>query len=568
MLQIHARAIDDTHPMSWANHLKPAKRRQSLPILFIGFLAIALTFLHPLDWVGKNLIAAMIMLICVTVLTLGSSFLLLLRFSASVTALNAAVCLLDILFADGFTNSVGRAAGLAINSNLAGAELLLGAAATYWAVPKRWLIPFLLLVGAAMFVTLSRSTLLAAAVIGCGTGAASLWQMIRDKGSPRLSWARSGRIVLVSSGLLIWVVTAFFTNDRFLVAASDSFAGLTGAVSAFEEASRPVRAAMQSVLVQGKTTMEFGAEAERQRALQDALVEAQIRAIGKEHEGEKNSVADRALVMWRALIVYETGPFFGRGLATAHAIAPHNTFLLFAVAFGHLGWLVPLLLIGLTLYRVRNPIDLPLGLATTAVLMTSHDILFPSLIVPVAIGIAGLISKQIAAKVGAHSIVAVRCVAGAALIFFTIGCWTVIARFDHYMTVRLGTGAATIQQGPGQAFAVRIPSPEFCGVLRIADVASQISSGSNLLLLEDGKALSDVQATDNAVMELGRGRYVVWRRNTLIFSTSDNSDPRFNGRVYEIRVPVSIHPLIFLVLGIILIWCVVVVSKLRAAQVD
>jgi hypothetical protein len=105
-------------------------------------------------------------------------------------------------------------------------------------------------------------------------------------------------------------------------------------------------------------------------------------------------------------------------------------------------------------------------------------------------------------------------------------------------------------------------------VLRIADVASQISSGSNLLLLEDGKALSDVQATDNAVMELGRGRYVVWRRNTLIFSTSDNSDPRFNGRVYEIRVPVSIHPLIFLVLGIILIWCVVVVSKLRAAQVD
>ena len=131
MLQIHARAIDDTHPMSWANHLKPAKRRQSLPILFIGFLAIALTFLHPLDWVGKNLIAAMIMLICVTVLTLGSSFLLLLRFSASVTALNAAVCLLDILFADGFTNSVGRAAGLAINSNLAGAELLLGAAAAY-----------------------------------------------------------------------------------------------------------------------------------------------------------------------------------------------------------------------------------------------------------------------------------------------------------------------------------------------------------------------------------------------------------------------------------------------------
>src|SRR3954469_16450564 len=143
----------------------PAVRRQSFPILIVCLLMMALTFLHPFDWVAKNFVVTLMLLICVTVLILGSTPSLLLKLSATVTALTAVICCLDILFPDGLTNTPGRAAGLAINPNDAATGLFLGAAATYRVVPKRWQIPFLLLVGAAIFFTLSRSTLLAAIIL-------------------------------------------------------------------------------------------------------------------------------------------------------------------------------------------------------------------------------------------------------------------------------------------------------------------------------------------------------------------------------------------------------------------
>ena len=80
------------------------------------------------------------------------------------------ICLLDILFAHGFTNTVGRAAGLSVNANIAAAGLLLGAASSYWTVPQRLRSSFVLIVGAAVFVTLSRSTWLAAVLICTGVG--------------------------------------------------------------------------------------------------------------------------------------------------------------------------------------------------------------------------------------------------------------------------------------------------------------------------------------------------------------------------------------------------------------
>jgi hypothetical protein len=232
---------------------------------------------------------------------------------------------------------------------------------------------------------------------------------------------------------------------------------------------------------------------------------------------------------------------------------------MFAVAFGHLGWLVPFALIGLTFYRVRDVNQLPLGLATIAVMMISHDILFPSLIVPIAVGIAGNISKQGAVKVCRYSFTATRWVVLAASILFIVGCGAIIAKFGDYTRFRLNDRIKAIEQ-IGSVFAAPIPRVEFAGVFRLADPASQDSAGRNLFLLEDGKVLSDVQAPASAAMTLESGQYLVWRRRTLLFSTSDNSDPRSNGREYEVRMPVSIHPLILLVIGAVLIWGVAILT--------
>ncbi len=54
---------------------------------------------------------------------------------------------------------------------------------------------------------------------------------------------------------------------------------------------------------------------------------------------------------------------------------------------------------------------------------------------------------------------------------------------------------------------------------------------SHLLLLEGPLALGAPHSPRNAVRNVGRGRYSHWG-NALFFSTSDNSDPRSNGRRY------------------------------------
>lgn len=62
-------------------------------------------------------------------------------------------------------------------------------------------------------------------------------------------------------------------------------------------------------------------------------------------------------------------------------------------------------------------------------------------------------------------------------------------------------------------------------------------SQSNLVILEDGKPLAPPHSIHAEIKEKGNGRYSHWVTPTgsvVIFSTSDNSDPRTNGRKYEL----------------------------------
>ncbi len=55
-------------------------------------------------------------------------------------------------------------------------------------------------------------------------------------------------------------------------------------------------------------------------------------------------------------------------------------------------------------------------------------------------------------------------------------------------------------------------------------------------LLEDGQPLLLPSDNHSEISEVGMGRYSIWRaNNTIYFSSSDNSDPRTNGRKYELQ---------------------------------
>lgn len=57
---------------------------------------------------------------------------------------------------------------------------------------------------------------------------------------------------------------------------------------------------------------------------------------------------------------------------------------------------------------------------------------------------------------------------------------------------------------------------------------------SAVLLFEDGKPLGPPRALYQDIREKGRGRFSHWTRRGLYLSASDNSDPRTNGRKYEV----------------------------------
>jgi hypothetical protein len=59
---------------------------------------------------------------------------------------------------------------------------------------------------------------------------------------------------------------------------------------------------------------------------------------------------------------------------------------------------------------------------------------------------------------------------------------------------------------------------------------------STLLLYEDDRLLGPAHSTHADIAKLGMGRFSHWRNNgsVIIFSSSDNSDPNTNGRIYSV----------------------------------
>ncbi len=93
----------------------------------------------------------------------------------------------------------------------------------------------------------------------------------------------------------------------------------------------------------------------------------------------------------------------------------------------------------------------------------------------------------------------------------------------------------------GYSYAYVIPKPWGWPVLRTT--GDEVDGYySRLVLSENGVPLKYPHANAPTIDTVGEGRYAHMRTNELYFSTSDNSDPRSNGRTYEISVPLTPAP--------------------------
>lgn len=339
--------------------------RLSMPVVVLCALSGLLVFAHPIDQVAKIFLVAMMLCASLAILAACAGQKQVMCFAIVAVAFNAVMCLVDIMVTNCFTNTLGRAAGLAEGPNLAATQLVLGAVIVWRDVPKHLLVPFLLLVGAALIVTLSRSCLIIALMAGA---------ICAVRYRPRiktLSW----RDAAFGVALLCWIVVAQVTNPRFSLA--------------FDAAINTIGRAINEVThVPMNLDISTSPEAARRE-----LEEIDMRVVT---EGQIDSASARSMLMRRAFLRYIMSPWLGVGPEEAHRLIPHNTYLLLALAFGVTGLLVPLGFIwvaGMMAMKTGNW-EFPLTIA--AIFAVSHDpLLFPSIVIVLAIGLTNAPMRQV-----------------------------------------------------------------------------------------------------------------------------------------------------------------------------
>jgi len=146
------------------------------------------------------------------------------------------------------------------------------------------------------------------------------------------------------------------------------------------------------------------------------------------------------------------------------------------------------------------------------------------------------------------------------------GLWPLAGRrralWAAVLTIVLGSGTATLMRGffaerpvvpikPEEIIRIRYDGfgyhyygPE--GLHLSKPDYLDHNNVSRLVLLEDDKPLGPDHSGHKDIEDVGKGRYSHWidDRNTeyVYFSTSDNSDPRKNGRIYSVTVPDRAEP--------------------------
>ncbi|MFL5628700.1 MAG: hypothetical protein ACJ788_24225, partial [Ktedonobacteraceae bacterium] len=90
---------------------------------------------------------------------------------------------------------------------------------------------------------------------------------------------------------------------------------------------------------------------------------------------------------------------------------------------------------------------------------------------------------------------------------------------------------ATIASEQGLAYLAVLPRPGYWLLASPGD-RSNNPRRSTTQLFENGQPLGPAHSLREVIRSVGQGRFSHWRAS-LYFSTSDNSDPRTNGRVYR-----------------------------------
>lgn len=494
-------------------------RRTSFPVY--GFLAIA--FIPLLSHIGqtgpvtKSYLVGLMAMSAMAISARTVDLRRIAQFSASVICVASLCCLLDVCFYDGFSNASGRAAFLYLNPNVAALALLLGAVASAWAIPLKWLPAFLVLVAGAVFSTLSRSAMLMGALtlVACLPTASVDW---RGKFREMKKGTRAACFTLI--GVLALLGIALHSNPAFSVALDDGFHGLT-------TITRWLKIAGGS----GGGSSIAGAAGTPDMTVAIQMVEA------------NNSASARALLAERALHQFVIGPATGIGLERAFAMAPHNSYLLFADAFGWAGWLiVPVLL--MVLFYIGGKRALPASALVALSALFSHDLLFAMpLVAPLALILASVSRKEDSRSASDRKSLPIL---GAVAIAIALLCIvTDLIEQGHIQPYTQEFSGHDIKLVSGDEFYVPLPKINPPGIFRLGAESKEGFAGGGIAIYENGTPLALANQRGQDIANKGHGRFG-FHNMWALFSSTDGSDPSTNGRAYRVDAFVTLHPLFLL----------------------
>jgi len=112
--------------------------------------------------------------------------------------------------------------------------------------------------------------------------------------------------------------------------------------------------------------------------------------------------------------------------------------------------------------------------------------------------------------------------------------------FPIFVTRDIDVASLTHWRGNSYAVSIldQLPRGVAGALLRVEFDSNESPTASSLRLIEQGVQIGIPHSLHAEIAEVGQGRFSHWG-NDLVLSSSDNSDPRTNGRSYAVSFPVS-----------------------------
>jgi hypothetical protein len=125
-----------------------------------------------------------------------------------------------------------------------------------------------------------------------------------------------------------------------------------------------------------------------------------------------------------------------------------------------------------------------------------------------------------------------------ALLIFLHAFIGLLFLFAPRLTATIPSSIVQPEHGAAYAAPLRYDGGGF--LYRLTPDTLSAPAASRLQLIEDGNQLGPAHSLHAAIRNQGAGRFSHWG-NSVLFATSDGSDPRHNGRVYAIASPLAVN---------------------------